>query len=217
MAHLNNAENTSAATTLEISSKDTTFGANDNPYVDAAVTYINTQVSAQAASQAEAMGKVYQAVSQSMSLAVQDATDNLRSFSTVNLAALSYAQEQLVATKDANTWTPIITELQTALTSQIAAFASLGADAGKILQTFVKNGGGSTTSTAPRSRPSSPPESPQNSSADFYPEGPLSPAPMTVTPNTAVNPAVIADPVVTNDTVSPVSGTIQPDITQSPT
>jgi hypothetical protein len=114
--------------------------------LDPSVSFINDQVISSKVSQEVAVGKAYQAVSQSMSLAVQDASDNLRNFMTVNLAALSYAQEQLLISENVAIWTPVIESLQGALTEQMTCFTDLGTDAAQILQKFTAIKASSTSS-----------------------------------------------------------------------
>lgn len=137
-------------------------------FSDPSVEFINAQVISPEITNAEAMGKTYQAVSQSMSLTVQDATDNLRNFSTVNLAALSYAQEKLVQSppnmEEESKWALIISNLQKSLTSQIGSFKSISEGAAGVLQAFV------TPESSPPSSTPPPPESvkePAPLQADF--------------------------------------------------
>lgn len=142
---------------------------------DPSVVYINQSVIGSKVSQEEAVGKTYQSVSQSMSLAVQDASDMLRNFSTVNLAALSYAQEQLVATENLVTWGPVIEQLQTMLQQQLSSFTSLGQDAGQVLQEFMAISP-TTASQAPASSPRAEPAEEETAPSASSQEAPGDPA-----------------------------------------
>ena len=112
------------------------------PAFDESVQFINQEVLSPAPIQAESMGKAVQSMSHSLALALQDATDNQRNFEAVNTAALSKATQEMIATKDVATWSPIITALQTAKATQEAAFAKLSTDIEGLLKNLPMPTGG---------------------------------------------------------------------------
>jgi Killing trait len=109
---------------------------------DESVSFINGTVLSPTTIQAESMGKAVQAMSHSLALALQDATDNQRNFEAVNSAALTKATQELIATKDVATWSPIITALQTAQATQEANFAKLSTDIEGLLKNLPMPTGG---------------------------------------------------------------------------
>ena len=70
------------------------------------------------------------------------ACDNQRNFEAVNSAALTKATQELIATKDVATWTPIITALQTAQATQEANFTKLSTDIEGLLKNLPMPTGG---------------------------------------------------------------------------
>lgn len=84
----------------------------------------------------EAVAKAQQSVAQSSSIAVQDATDNLRNLSTITSTAIGVALAQLLATGEPK-YIDVITESQKALTSATEHFTTVGTDAAKVLQGFM--------------------------------------------------------------------------------
>jgi hypothetical protein len=113
-----------------------------NPSFDESVSFINGEVLNPATIQAESIGKACQAMSHSLALALQDATDNQRNFEAVNTAALTKATQELIATKDVATWSPIITALQTAQATQEANFTKLSTDIEGLLKNLPLPTGG---------------------------------------------------------------------------
>jgi hypothetical protein len=116
--------------------------ANSTPAFDESVSFINEEVLSPTTIMAESMGKAVQAMSHSLALALQDATDNQRNFEAVNTAALTKATQELIATKDVATWTPIITALQTAQATQEANFTKLSTDIEGLLKNLPMPTGG---------------------------------------------------------------------------
>ncbi len=74
--------------------------------------------------QSESIGKACQAMSHTLALALQDATDMQRNFDAVNGAALAKATEEFVKSKDP-TWLPVIEGLQKAKITQDAEFLKM--------------------------------------------------------------------------------------------
>ena len=91
---------------------------------DPSVSFIHNLVTGFGTVQTEAIGKACQAMSHSLALALQDATDMQRNFDAINSAALAKATEEFVKTKDP-TWLPVIEGLQKAKTTQDAEFIKL--------------------------------------------------------------------------------------------
>ena len=91
---------------------------------DESVSFINDLVTGASTLQSESIGKACQAMSHTLALALQDATDMQRNFDAINSAALAKATEEFVKTKDP-TWLPVIEGLQKAKTTQDAEFIKL--------------------------------------------------------------------------------------------
>ncbi|KZN34738.1 hypothetical protein [Pseudoalteromonas luteoviolacea] len=83
-----------------------------------------------------ALIKAQQAVAQSTSMAVQDATDNLRNLSTITTTAIGVALSQLLATGDPK-YVKVIEEAQKAMTKGTENFSDVGTKAAKILKDFT--------------------------------------------------------------------------------
>ena len=67
---------------------------------DPSVTFIHNLVTGAGTLQSESIGKACQAMSHTLALALQDASDNQRNFDAINGAALAKATEEFVKTKD---------------------------------------------------------------------------------------------------------------------
>lgn len=80
-------------------------------------------------------GKAYQAVAQSMAIAVQDATDSLRNSTTMATTAMGVALAQFLATKD-TTYLQAIDEAGKVVTSAATTLATVGKNATEILKSF---------------------------------------------------------------------------------
>lgn len=80
-------------------------------------------------------GKAYQSVAQSMAIAVQDATDNLRNASTIANTAMGVALAQFLATNDERYFTAIV-EANKIITNSAAALASVGQTAVTVMKEF---------------------------------------------------------------------------------
>ena len=91
---------------------------------DPSVSFIHDLVTNANTLQSESIGKACQAMSHTLALALQDATDMQRNFDAINSAALAKATEEFVKTKDP-TWLPVIEGLQKAKTTQDAEFIKL--------------------------------------------------------------------------------------------
>jgi len=81
-------------------------------------------------------GKAFNFVAQAASLAVQDATDNLRNVSTVSTTAIGVAMTQLISSGDVQTWQPVVTMAQGLVKSCASDFEQIGITAAKVLQSF---------------------------------------------------------------------------------
>jgi predicted component of type VI protein secretion system len=83
----------------------------------------------------EGSGKAYQSVAQSMAIAVQDATDNLRNVNTMASTAMGVALAQLLATGDPQ-YLQAIAAAQQVSTTASALMATIGQDAAGVLRSF---------------------------------------------------------------------------------
>ena len=92
--------------------------------IDPSVSFIHDLVTGANTLQSESIGKACQAMSHTLALALQDATDMQRNFDAINSAALAKATEEFVKTKDP-TWLPVIEGLQKAKITQDAEFLKL--------------------------------------------------------------------------------------------
>ena len=84
----------------------------------------------------EGAGKAYQAVAQSMSLAIQDATEHLRNVSAVAQAAIAVSTELMIATKEVEPYSQFIDKAQDTVDRAETTFKNVGMDAGDILKRF---------------------------------------------------------------------------------
>jgi len=91
---------------------------------DPSVSFIHDLVTGASTLQSESIGKACQAMSHTLALALQDATDMQRNFDAVNGAALAKATEEFVKSKDP-TWLPVIEGLQKAKITQDAEFLKM--------------------------------------------------------------------------------------------
>ncbi len=85
-------------------------------------------------------GKAYQSVAQSMALAVQDATDYLRSISTIANTAVAVATELMITDaadpEKVAQYIKIINQAQNTVNKAAETFKDIGTDAGDILNDF---------------------------------------------------------------------------------
>ncbi len=86
--------------------------------------------------QMEGKGKAFQSISQSMSIAVQDAVDYMRNVSTMSATAQGVAMAKFLETKDPYYLDYAMVQAQTMATNAAAAFALIGKDAKGILGDF---------------------------------------------------------------------------------
>jgi hypothetical protein len=80
-------------------------------------------------------GKAYQAVAQATAIAVQDATDTLRNFSTLTTTAVGVAMAQFLATGDPK-YAAAITIAQGAMSEAVTDFANIGRTSAEVLKGF---------------------------------------------------------------------------------
>jgi hypothetical protein len=80
-------------------------------------------------------GLMQEAVSQSASMAVQDATTYLRNIQALTMAGMAVCIEKLVQTKDA-TYTTLMTDLNTNLQSASETFEKIGTAASNVMKKF---------------------------------------------------------------------------------
>ena len=91
---------------------------------DQSVSFIHDLVTGAGTLQSESIGKACQAMSHTLALALQDASDHQRNFDAINGAALAKATEEFVKTKDP-AWIPVIEALQKGKASQDSEFIKL--------------------------------------------------------------------------------------------
>ena len=86
----------------------------------------------------EGAGKAYQAVAQSMALAIQDATDYLRNIEAMAQAAIAVSTEKIVQNPEENSgpYGKTIQESISMVGSVAATFHDIGMKAGDILKRF---------------------------------------------------------------------------------
>lgn len=81
-------------------------------------------------------GKAYQSVSQSSAIAVQDATDTLRSVSAMATTAMGVAMAQMLSTGDVETYKSVIETANSMVSNSTENFAKVGANASGLLEKF---------------------------------------------------------------------------------
>lgn len=80
-------------------------------------------------------GKAYQSVSQSMAIAIQDATDNLRNIGQISNTAQGVAMAKLLETKDSS-YAKILETAQKMNDAAAETFKTIGINAADILKGF---------------------------------------------------------------------------------
>ena len=83
----------------------------------------------------EGAGKAYQSVAQSVAIAVQDATDNLRNLSTISTTAQGVAMAQLLETKDPF-YAQVLEQAQKMVADAADTFRTIGTNASDVLKGF---------------------------------------------------------------------------------
>ena len=106
-----------------------------NAQVENAIQTVSKNVLAPNMIKAEGAGKAYQSVAQSMAIAIQDATDNMRNINTMTSTAVGVAMAQLLATGEPK-YAEVITQAQSITQNSIQTFNTIGSDASTILQNF---------------------------------------------------------------------------------
>lgn len=81
--------------------------------------------------------KAYEFVAQSMAIAVQDATDNLRNVSTISTTTIGVAMAQLLSTGDLKTWAPVIAAAQGLVKASADDLLKIGDNAIAVLRNFA--------------------------------------------------------------------------------
>ncbi|NEQ40436.1 MAG: hypothetical protein F6K40_31085 [Okeania sp. SIO3I5] len=84
----------------------------------------------------EGAGKAYQSVAQSMAIAVQDATDNLRNITTISSTAIAVCTQLMIAERKVTPYAEIIAKSQETLSSTVKIFEKVGKSSGTILKEF---------------------------------------------------------------------------------
>lgn len=84
----------------------------------------------------EGAGKAYQSVAQSMAIAIQDATDNLRNINTITTTAIGVALAEGIASGNMATYNDVLTQVNTVLTNATTNFTNLGSAATTIATNF---------------------------------------------------------------------------------
>ncbi len=90
----------------------------------------------------EGKGKAFQSISQSMSIAVQDAVDYMRNVSTMSATAQGVAMAKFLETKNPLYLTTAMADAQKIAANAAAAFALIGANAKEVLGQFDPTSGG---------------------------------------------------------------------------
>jgi len=85
-------------------------------------------------------GKAYQSVAQSTAIAIQDATDTLRNFSTIGTTAAGVAVAQMVATGDTATFKDVMEQIEKMLTDSANNYKTIGSNASDVLTSFPTGG-----------------------------------------------------------------------------
>ena len=83
----------------------------------------------------EGAGKAYQSVAQSMAIAIQDATDNLRNLNTISATAIGVSMAQYLETGDEKYQTAIQLA-QSIATGAAENFQNIGSNAATVLNGF---------------------------------------------------------------------------------
>ena len=84
---------------------------------------------------ASGAGQSVQSVSQSIAIAMQDASDTMRNIAMVQSTAIGVATQKLVATKDP-TYIPVIKQCQAAMNESVAYWENIGKKGAEILQAY---------------------------------------------------------------------------------
>lgn len=85
----------------------------------------------------EGAGKAYQAVAQSMAIAVQDITDHLRNISMLASTAVAVATEMMIANPEqVDQYSRVIEKAQGTVSKAAQSFEEVGMKAGKVLNQF---------------------------------------------------------------------------------
>ncbi len=83
----------------------------------------------------EGAGKAYQAVAQSMAIAIQDASDNLRNLATISSTAQGVAMAKLLETEDSE-YGKILENAQGMYSKAADTFKTVGINAADVLKGF---------------------------------------------------------------------------------
>ncbi len=109
--------------------------ANVNAQITDSISKATSAVLSPDVVQISGSGKAYQSIAQSMAIAVQDATDNLRNLSTISTTAQGVAISKLLETKD-TTYAQILEKAQDMMVQANDAFKTSGSNAADILKSF---------------------------------------------------------------------------------
>lgn len=107
-----------------------------NTQIQEAVRLNQQAVSAPEVVWGQGAGVAHQAVAQSAALAVQDATDYLRSVSMISSTTIAVAAAKMVETEGSSPWCEIIAEAQRAVDRAVESFGAVGHTAGEVLRRF---------------------------------------------------------------------------------
>lgn len=105
------------------------------PVDTSSIDYINHKVTDSSVVNMNATGQAYQGVANSVTLAVENTSNQLVNFSTIIQAGLAKALEKYMETKDP-TWAEVITNLQKFLITQASSLKTVGQDAGSVMAIF---------------------------------------------------------------------------------
>jgi len=106
-----------------------------NPQIISAIKATSAATLAPEVVAIEGAGKAYQSVAQSMAIAIQDATDNLRNVNTLATTAMGVALAQLLATGNGK-YAEVIAVAQAMSTAASTTMLTIGQDAAQVVRSF---------------------------------------------------------------------------------
>lgn len=107
-----------------------------NPQILDSITQGQGATMTQAVVKTSGAGKAYQAVAQSMAIAVQDAADYMRNIGTITNTAIGVALAEMLATQQTEPYETVIQDATKAMTEATSNFLTIGQNAGSVLENF---------------------------------------------------------------------------------
>lgn len=107
-----------------------------NPQILDSITQSQGATITQSVIKTSGAGKAYQAVAQSMAIAVQDAADYVRNIGTITNTAIGVALAEMLATGETAPYETVIKDASAAMTQATSNFLTLGQNAGSVLENF---------------------------------------------------------------------------------